>query len=217
MKTPTVKPWLSRLTLFAAAFAAVLAIVPRAKAQVWTETGDAGQLVASAQSTLGTGPLTGINGILASPTDVDLYCVRLTGVPPAGLPLVQLGCAVTNGPNVWLFDSNGKGVFTNMTCQGGEKAILAPSTSLAPGIYYVAVSFSEVDPQAAAGPIWVPALPGQRAPDGAGAAGTLNAWSGFAMVQPINPYHLDLGLMTYCSAAVPTLRATWGFLKTFYR
>jgi hypothetical protein len=37
------------------------------------------------------------------------------------------------------------------------------------------------------------------------------------MVQPINPYHLSLANMGYCAAAVPTLRSTWGAVKSHYR
>ena len=94
-------------TLFATVLLVMFA-TSGARAQVWTETGDAGDLLSTAQSTLGTGALTAINGNLGSSTDVDLYCIRMTSVPPAGLPLLQLQCTVTNGPNVWLFDEIGR-------------------------------------------------------------------------------------------------------------
>jgi hypothetical protein len=188
-----------------------------ARAQVWTETGDAGDLLSTAQSTIGGGPLFSINGTLASPTDVDVYCIRLSSVPPAGQPLVQLQCAYLNGPNVWLFDATGKGVLTNQTCSGGNKTLLAPAVSLATGTYFVAVSYTGLDPQSAGGAMWIPLLPGQRPPDGPGAALPLAAWAGNPMVQPINPYHLSLADMAYCDSAVPTLRSTWGSVKSHYR
>ena len=188
-----------------------------ARAQVWNETGDAGDLLSTAQSTLGTGALTAINGNLASATDVDLYCIRMTSVPPAGLPLLQLQCTVTNGPNVWLFDATGNGVLTNQTCAAGNKTIVAPSVSLPAGTYYVAISYTGLDPQSAPGRMWIQQLPGQRAPDGPGAAQPLISWAGVPFVQPLNPYHLVLANMSYCDAAVPTLRSTWARIKTFYR
>jgi hypothetical protein len=216
MKPHTVRRKSVRLD---AIFATVLLLLvaSAAHAQVWTETGDAGDLLATAQATLGVGPLYSINGSLASATDADVYCVRLTSVPPAGLPLIQLQCTVINGPNVWLLDATGKGVFTNQTCSGGNKTILAPSVSLATGTYYVAVSYSGFDPQSATGAMWIPLLAGQRPPDGPGAALPLASWAGNAMVQPINPYHLSLANMGYCAAAVPTLRSTWGAVKSHYR
>lgn len=188
-----------------------------AQAQVWTETGDAGNLPSSSQSTLGTGSLFSINGSLASPTDVDVYCVRLPAAPPAGLPLIQLQCAYLNGPNVWLFDATGKGVSTNQSCAGGNKTIVAPPASLPAGTYYVAVSYSGVGPQSGAGQIWVPLLTGQRSPDGSGAAQPVASWAGTPMEQPINPYHLSLSNMSYDAAAVPTLRSTWSWVKSHYR
>ena len=194
----------------------VLALAPAARAQVWSEVGDAGDLVASAQVTSGSGGLTTISGFLASPTDVDLYCMHLSAVPPAGQPLVSLQCVAFMGPNVWLFDATGQGVFTNATCALGNKTILAPNVSLAPGTYYVAVSYYGVDPSSAAGAIWLPALFGQRAPDGPGAAGSLTAWSGTPTVSPINPYLINLTFMEYCDAATAVTTPTWGSLKIRY-
>jgi hypothetical protein len=217
MNSPTAGRNHTRLdTLFATVLLVLLA-TSGAHAQVWTETGDAGDLLATAQSTLGTGTLSAINGNLASSTDVDLYCIRMTSVPPAGLPLLQLQCSVTNGPNVWLLDATGKGVLTNQTCAGGNKTIVAPSVSLAAGTYYVAVSYTGLDPQSASGRMWIQQLLGQRAPDGPGAALPLIGWVGVPFVQPLNPYHLALANMAYCDAAVPTLRSTWSLIKSFYR
>lgn len=187
-----------------------------AHAQTWNEAGDAGDLVATAQSTAGSGPLQTINGSLASPTDVDLYCVHLVAVPPANLPLVQLQCVVLQGPNVRLFDAAGNGVLMNETCAGGNKTILAPNVSLAAGTYYVAVSYYGVDPQSAGGPIWLAGVPGQRAPDGPGAAGALTGWAGNANVQPLNPYTISLSFMGYCEAPTPALPRSWGALKAHY-
>jgi hypothetical protein len=206
-----------RALLLATLPAALLVLAAPAHAQVWTEAGDAGDLVGTAQATAGTGSLNTILGNLASPTDVDVYCIHLAAVPPANLPLVQLQCVVIGGPNVRLFDAAGNGVYMNETCQAGAKTLLAPNVSMPAGTYYVAVSYYGVDPQSAGGPIWLTGLPGQRAPDGPGAAGTLTGWSGTPLVQPINPYQLNLMFMQYCSAPTPTLHPTWGTLKSHYR
>jgi len=217
MHTPTAVDRLLRLTLPAAFALLALLAAPRAQAQTWNETGDAGPLLGTAQTTTGSGPLTAINGNLDSPFDVDLYCIRLTAVPPAGLPLVQLTCAGINGPNVYLLDATGKGVFTNQTCSLSSKTILAPNVSLAAGTYYLAVAYTGMDPQSPSGVIWLPGVLGQRAPDGPGGALALNSWSGTPNVQPINPYHVSLAFMSFCDGAVPTLRSTWGSVKAHYR
>lgn len=196
--------------------ALALAVAP-ARAQIWTETGDAGDLVPTAQVTVGNGPLTQIQGFLASPTDVDVYCVHLSATPPAFSALIGLNCVVIQGPNVWLFDAAGNGIGSNATCSGGSKMIIAPNTSLPPGNYYVAVSYYGYDPQSALGAIWQPGPPFWRAPDGPGAAGTLTGWAGTPIVQPLNPYQVFLNPgFTFCEAAVPTSRHTWGSLKIRY-
>src|SRR6267154_1030074 len=114
MRTP---PSVRRPSLFVRVLAALclVAAATAARAQVWTEAGDAGDLIATAQHTVGTGSLTAINGNLASPTDVDLYCFHLSTVPPAGLPIVQLQCVGIQGRNFGLFDAACNGVFSNST------------------------------------------------------------------------------------------------------
>jgi hypothetical protein len=217
MKTSTATRIFPLILTSFAALALAIALVPGAQAQTWNEVGDAGDLVATAQSTVGSGSLTAINGNLGSPTDVDLYCIKMLSVPPAGLPLIQLQCVVNNGPNVWLFDAAGNGVFTNATCSSGNKTIVAPNVSLATGTYYVAVSYTGVDPQSAGGAIWLSGLPAQRAPDGPGAGGALTGWAGSAIIQPVNPYHIALNFMSYCDAPTASGKATWGSLKIRYR
>jgi hypothetical protein len=75
--------------LLAALAAAALLAASAASAQVWTEDGDAGDLLGSAQVTLGVGGLATIDGVLSEHDDVDLYCIQLTATPPAW------GCAPT--------------------------------------------------------------------------------------------------------------------------
>ena len=188
-----------------------------ARAQTWNEVGDAGNLVSTAQITVGSGAITQITGSLPLSDDVDLYCIKLTSVPPAGTPLVQLACLLQQSPNVWLFDSAGNGVFTNETCAFGSKTLLAPSVSMTPGTYYVGVSYYNRNAISAGGNIWIPAVPGQRTPDGPGAALPLSGWAGIVIMNPPNPYTINLAGFAACSAATPTLRSTWGLVKSYYR
>src|SRR5205807_874170 len=79
--------------------AGLVLLAAAAQAQVWNESGDAGDLPATAQNTVGTGSLTSIQGNLDSPTDVDMYCIH---VADRFAFVACLQCAVTQGPNVWL-------------------------------------------------------------------------------------------------------------------
>jgi len=196
---------------------ALIACASATFAQTWNEVGDAGDQIATAQATNGTGPITQIHGSLPLSDDVDLYCVQLTAVPPGGTPIVGLQCALNQGPNIWLFDAAGNGVVMNETCSGSLKQLLAPNGSMALGNYYVGVSYYGRNANSAGGNIWIPGLPNQRTPDGPGAPGPLNAWLGVVQQNPINPYTIQLGWFGFCTAATPTLKATWGSLKSFYR
>lgn len=203
-----------------AVVALALAVVPAAQAQTWNEAGDAGQLAGNAQVTTGAGPLTTINGYLdPSFFDSDVYCVRLTATPPAGLPLLYLNCAVMQGPNVYLFNSAGIGIATNYTCSAGSKAILAPNFSLPSGNYYVAVSHWGWEPTSSGGAIWLPNVFGQRTPDGPGAANPISGWGGLPVPQQLNPYSVGLNAnyFSFCDAATGTVKSTWGQLKILYR
>ncbi len=208
----------ARRLLAVLAAASLLALVPAARAQTWSEIGDAGDLVGTAQLTLGSGGLATIFGALASPADADVYCVSLFASPPAGTPLVWLDCSATQGPNIWLFDALGQGVVTNETCAGGMKLLSAPASPLPPGNYYVAVAYYGYQPQSAGGDLWLLGPPGQRPPDGPGAGGSLVGWGGTGNVQPINPYSVGCNgsYVHYCDAAVPAGRPTWGTLKIRY-
>jgi len=194
-----------------------LALSSATRAQTWAESGDAGNQIATAQTTVGAGAITQITGTLPLSDDVDLYCVQLTSVPPAGTPVVQLGCLSQQSPNVWLFDAAGNGVFTNETCLGGNKALLAPSTSLMPGTYYVGVSYYNRNAISAGGNIWIPGVPGQRAPDGPGASGPLVGWAGIVYMNPPNAYTIQLTGFGACTGPTPTSRTGWGLLKVLYR
>ena len=207
----------ARYALAALVVLCLASTAPTAGAQTWSETGDAGNLIATAQTTLGAGAITQITGSLPLSDDVDLYCIQLTSVPPAGTPLVQLACAAQQSPNVWLFDAAGNGVFTNETCAFGSKTLLAPSVSMSPGTYYVGVSYYNRNAISGGGNIWIPGVPGQRTPDGPGAALPLLGWAGIVIMNPPNPYTINLIGFDACSAATPTLRSTWGLVKSYYR
>lgn len=202
-----------RLAGLLATLAAALLMACSAAAQTWNETGDAGNLPASAQITAGSGALTTINGNLASASDVDMYCIRVVD-PPAFLARLQ--CVVIQGPDLWLFNSAGTGVSANFLCQGGDKRVSGVFAATT-GTYYLAVSYRGVAPSAASGAIWLPSNVAEHAPDGPGAAGVVTSWPGTGNLQPINPYTIILAGAGFCDTPTPARGTAWGTLKVRYR
>lgn len=209
----TVRSMLRRALL---AVVLVIASAPGAAAQVWNEVGDAGDLIATAQTTLGSGPLTTILGTLGSAGDVDVYCVQVGSTPRVpGLPVVRLQCVVVAGPQLYVFDATGAGIATNSICQFGFKTVTTDYLS-GPGTYYVAVAYDGVRPHSTGGAMWATGVLPERAPDGPGAASPLATWTGTGVVAPLNPYQLTLDYSGFCAAATPVTKTTWGSLKVRY-
>jgi hypothetical protein len=192
---------------------AVLLLASTASAQSWGEVGDAGDLIATAQSTTGSGPLNTITGHLLTDTDVDIFCITVTNPTTFSACLL---CTAQADPSLWLFRANGTGVALNDLCQASCKQIPPGFVSTA-GTYYLAVSPEGHQAQSAGGAMWLTGLfTGVRAPDGAGAAGSLTGWSGPGVATLAN-YTINLNGAGYCSGATPALTRTWGTLKAHYR
>ncbi len=196
---------------------ALLAVLPRgAGAQVWTETGDAGTLVATAQHTTGTGPLTTILGTFADSNDVDVYCIHVTS--PAGF-FAGIQCAVMFDPNIWLFDAAGTGLTMQDNCQFGYASITGLHVP-GPGTYYLTVAPEGRQAASPGGPIWLTSVfnPTERVPDAIGAPGPLVGWVGTGLLYPFSAnYHVTLAGAEFCDAPTPALHRTWGELKSIYR
>ena len=194
------------------ALALLASLAGRVSAQAWSEVGDAGQLPASAQNTTGLGPLTTITGTFQTPVDVDMYCIQVTDPASFGAFLL---CFIIQSPDLYLFDSTGKGIAVAQICSGSSKTIAAPFVTSA-GTYYLAVAPFGSLALSGAGPIWNPGTTLARAPDGPGAAGPIVAWGGTPI--PPNPtnYQITLFGVGYCSAATPVRVRSWGTLKSYY-
>ena len=199
------------------AVVAVLAAGARgAQAQTWTETTDAGTLVASAQHTTGTGPLTAILGTFADSNDVDVYCIHVTS--PAGF-FAGIQCSVMVDPNIWLFDAAGTGLTAQDNCQFGYASITGLHVP-APGTYYLAVAPEGRQAASPGGPIWLTSVfsPTERVPDAVGAPGPLVGWVGSGLLYSnAANYHVTLAGAEFCDAPTAALRRTWGGLKSIYR
>lgn len=153
----------------------MLALSGAAFGDVWGEQGDAGQLLGDAQITVGTGSLDEIQGHHTA-NDIDLYCIRITDVG-------AFSATTTGGTSLdtqlFLFDANGYGVtHDDDDPNGGLQSRITGQFVQAPGLYYLAISAYNADPQSISGAIWANSpFNVERAPDGPGAGDPLSSWS----------------------------------------
>jgi len=155
--------------------------VSPALADTWTEQGDAGELIPTAQVPTGTNPLTLISGSLLPQNDVDLYLIRIND--PRQFAADTGGSDVTD-TQLFLFSGNGNGVTFNdddPLFLIGLHSRISGTFIPGPGDYYLGISAYDRD--AVNGPgleIWLDEpFTVERPPDGPGAPGPLAGWDGF--------------------------------------
>lgn len=142
----------------------------------WDETndggGDAGDLPETAQSVRAE-PIVRITG-LNGENDVDMYAIYIAN--PA-----EFSATVVSGfdSQLWLFDSDGKGVSFGEDTSGVQGRLDSTCIS-APGTYYLAVSrYLNMALGCGGGAIWNSTPWGQiRCPDGAEPASRIASWAG---------------------------------------
>jgi hypothetical protein len=140
------------------------------------EDGDAGDLPGAAQD-LTAEPVSVIEGEVAGPADQDLYRVCLEG---GGTFSASTVGGTELDTQLFLFDSGGHGVYGNDDSQATRQSTLPAAHELTPGaagLYLLAVSPYDRDPQGAEGAIFAGGG-GVLAPSGPGAAGPLSDWAG---------------------------------------
>lgn len=155
------------------ALIAGMAIASGASAQIWNESGDAGDLPATAQVVLGSGPLTEIRGRLG-PSDVDMYQIYIKD--PATFRASTVGGA-TFDTQMWGFFLDGRGMTHNDDDNSLQSTITGQFVP-APGLYYIAISQYNRDPVDGGGLLlWQNSPFGvERQPDGPGAANPVASW-----------------------------------------
>jgi MYXO-CTERM domain-containing protein len=162
--------------------AVVLAAAGVASAQVWNESGDAGQDgVGAAQATVGSGALSSIVGTVG--LDVDLYQIRITDI--AGFTASTVGGAAFD-TQLFLFAADGTGITENddendtFSLQSRINSDGLIGTGAAPGIFYLAITSFNNQPLDGDGlgmfsfDVW-PGSGDQRSPV---SAGSLTSWNG---------------------------------------
>ncbi len=164
------------------AFVALAATSLSARAQTWSEVGDAGQLLPTAQLITGIGPLSAITGSIGTSTDVDLYCIFIDSPAAFSAATVPGGPQGTlSDPQLFLFSAGGLGVVGNDDFSGFQPALPAgnPNNPTTPGTYYLAISSFNVDPVSAGGSIFPQPQAGLPpfGPTGPGGGQPLSGWT----------------------------------------
>ena len=168
------------------AVSVVLAWVSAVPALPWTETGDAGALPDTAQFTLGAGagPLTSISGTLSATdlTQEDMFVIQVTD--PLAFSATTVGMVGTlEDMQLFLFDAVGRGVYANDDAGPftGRSTLPTdrPPGPLTPGLYFLAISGFDRDPESSAGLIFPADIgPGVFEPNGLGSGAPISSWSG---------------------------------------
>ena len=146
-----------------------------ASAAAATETGDAGDLPGTAQDLTGA-PVDAIEGSIATGEDQDVYRVCLEG--GGSFSATSVG-ATELDTQLFLFGSSGLGVYGNDDSQATRQSTLPALHELTPaaaGVYLLAITPYDRDPQSAAGAIF--GSGGVFAPTGPGASQPLSGWDG---------------------------------------
>lgn len=172
----------------------------------WIEDGDAGFNIMTAQDTTSVGAIQSVAGILQGETDTeDVYRIQIengTDFDNQSLGFAFRGMDTQFNASMWLFDSYGFGVLGNdddPLTGGPDARLTVPSSdgvtlSLAPGIYYLAITESGNVPLGLLGEFGRTGLgEGELAeifsfasstevsgPDGAAGGSVLAGWSGGA-------------------------------------
>jgi hypothetical protein len=143
------------------------------------EDGDAGDLPATAQD-LSAESVERIDGLVADPADVDMYRLCVSG---GG----SFSASTIGGTDVdtqlFLFDSNGRGVYANDDDREGVLQSRLPSghalTPQVQGEYLLAVAAYNLEPFSPSGPIF-PSVPGLVGATGPGGGDPVTGWGGRA-------------------------------------
>lgn len=120
-----------------------------AQAATFTETGDAGETLETAQGIQGPGPLEAISGALSTVTpDADLFKIFLTGGQTFSASTVG---GATFDTQLFLFNKEGMGIYGNDNASPvlGSNQSTLPNNNFSleeSGFYYLAVSGFDYDP-----------------------------------------------------------------------
>jgi hypothetical protein len=205
-----VTPRLTRIAITAVAVAVSLGLAPGAFAA--DESGDAGDLPSTSQD-LGSGAVTSILGTFTGGGDVDMYRVCLTDGASFSASATSVGAPPLD-TQMFLMDANGLGVYSNDDAAIGVRGSRLPSnhrfSPTGPGVYYLALSSFNNDPQSDAGEIFPDLFSTSLYPDmvvdaaGVGADEPIARWSGPTRGPP-GTYRITVTGTMGCDTVPPTV------------
>ncbi len=191
-----------KLTQTFIALAGTLALATASlQGQTYTEIGDAGQTLAGAQGTglVNGNPLTSIFGTLSSPTDADLFLIRI--MTPTMFSASTVGGS-TLDTALFLLNSSGMAIYTNDDASGASVQSTLPAgtaftMTLAPGTYYLGISLSGNEPINSNGQLLFAAYIGGDSTSVRGAAAGINPnthsnFNGTPFFNEMGAYRIDL-------------------------
>jgi hypothetical protein len=193
----------------ACALIAVLALALAPGAFAASEVGDAGELRATAND-MGLGAVTQIQGSFTDGADADVY--RLCLSDGASFSASTLG-ATTLDTQLFLFDSQGYGIYANDDSAGSRGSLLPARHRFSPragGEYFLGISAFNRDPQSSLGEIFNNNINRTIYPDsiidanGFGAGAPLSGWAGRASGPP-GAYRINLTGTTACDSTPPSV------------
>lgn len=188
-----------RFTLVAAAIALTFP-VRSARADVFSEQSDAGDLPVTSQFTIGRGPLTSIFGTLLDFQDADMFAIRISD-PATFAATTDRPATAAFDTQLFLFDLHGRGALANDDISHGPynpRSLLAaggPLGTLTVGLYYLAISGWDRDPHSGGAAIFNDDqfYIGTVGPAGPGGGGSLTGWEGDgALNGGFGVYQIDL-------------------------
>lgn len=190
---------------------------------IWVEVGDAGQLISTAQSTAGVGPLLSIEGDIYpidDVVDVDIYCIDITD-PAIFSAILATSPDGTEYNPLFLFSSNPLG--SGVTAQEGFWAGPTPTLITgqfvpAPGIYYLAIGMHDLYPlDAGSAQLWNDLYHGTEQPPIS--TNPLYEWWVTGGNWQYGSYTVYLTGTEHanCEDATATESINWGQLKMDYR
>ncbi|HSU53613.1 MAG TPA: hypothetical protein VLT36_06110 [Candidatus Dormibacteraeota bacterium] len=205
MNLSLIPPFLRRTAVIAILIALALGAQSPTVAATWNEAGDAGDALLIAQTTIGIGPLTQINGTLPTDSDLDLYLIRITNA--ASFLAYRNGALAQTDPDLWLFNLSGNGVTFNNTTAAGQTGLTSANVT-ANGLYYLGISNGGAVARSAGGAIWntgnAGPFVGERAPDGPGAGSPFTSWSSLGVNNLTFNYTINLQGADFAQAPEPT-------------
>ncbi len=209
---------MKKLVLGTAIPALVAVLAPnQVQAATFTQIGDTGETLSTAQVIpSGPLPLNSISGTISETTPgADLFQIYLTGGNTFSATTATNPGTLTD-PELFLFDSSGKGVYADDDASPDTKQAALPvgNSPTQSGTYYLAISGFDYHPVSARGNIFpdYPDVPfaGVRGPTGSGGGSSLSGFDGPRLNG--GSYNITLTGVQTSAQAVPEPSSVLGIL-----